>query len=77
MKFLQIDLLAYGHFTNRVLKFPSEGPNFHIIYGRNEAGKSTVLRAITGVLYDIGSSASLSMHCFRATCLAAICRRSC
>ena len=53
MKFLEINLLAYGHFTNRPLAFPSEGPNLHIIYGGNEAGKSTFLRAITGVLYDI------------------------
>src|SRR5437867_954626 len=53
MKFLEINLLAYGHFTNRPLAFPSGGPNLHIIYGRNEAGKSTFLRAITGVLYDI------------------------
>ena len=53
MKFLKIDLLAYGHFTNRSLLFPSEGPNLHIIYGHNEAGKSTALRAISSILYGI------------------------
>ncbi len=53
MKFLRLDLLAYGPFTNRALVFPAEGPNFHIVYGPNEAGKSTTLRAITGFLYGI------------------------
>ena len=35
------------------MTFPSGGPNLHLIYGPNEAGKSTALRAIGGFLYDI------------------------
>jgi uncharacterized protein YhaN len=53
MRFLKLDLLAFGHFTNRELVFPGSGPNFHLIFGGNEAGKSTTLRAISGFLYDI------------------------
>lgn len=53
MKFLEIDLLAYGHFSQRRLSFPGDGPNLHIIHGPNEAGKSTTLRAISGFLYGI------------------------
>ncbi len=53
MKFLRLDLLAYGPFTNRSLVLPASGPNLHIIYGLNEAGKSTTLRAISGLLYGI------------------------
>jgi uncharacterized protein YhaN len=53
MKFVEINLLAYGPFTNRILSFPADGPNLHLIYGRNEAGKSTALRAISGFLYEI------------------------
>lgn len=56
MKFLSLDLLAYGHFSKRSLAFPSSGPNFHIIYGPNEAGKSTALRAVTAFLYGIERS---------------------
>ncbi len=53
MKILRLDLLAYGPFTNRSLVLPASGPNLHIIYGLNEAGKSTTLRAISGLLYGI------------------------
>ena len=38
MKFLRLDLLAYGPFTNRTLDLPASGPNLHLIYGLNEAG---------------------------------------
>lgn len=53
MKFLRLDLLAFGPFTRRALEFPASGPNFHIVYGPNEAGKSTTLRAIAGFFYGI------------------------
>jgi uncharacterized protein YhaN len=53
MKFLGLDLIAFGPFTNRSLDFPAKGPRFHVIFGPNEAGKSTSLRAITGFLYGI------------------------
>ena len=53
MKFLSLDLLAYGPFTNMSLDFASSGKNLHIIYGLNEAGKSSALRAITALLYGI------------------------
>lgn len=53
MKFLRLDLLAYGPFTKRSLVLPGDGPDLHLIYGPNEAGKSTTLRAISGLLYGI------------------------
>jgi uncharacterized protein YhaN len=53
VKFLRLDLLAYGPFTNRTLDLPASGPNLHLVYGLNEAGKSTTLRAISGLLYGI------------------------
>jgi len=53
VKFTTIDLLAYGHFARRTLSFPANGPNLHLVHGPNEAGKSTLLRAITGFLYGI------------------------
>lgn len=52
MKIEQIDLKAYGHFTNQRLTLG--GPaNFHIICGPNEAGKTTLWRAINGALFGI------------------------
>jgi len=52
VRFVDLQLLAFGPFTNTSLTF-SEGPALHLIYGPNEAGKSTALRAITGLLYGI------------------------
>jgi uncharacterized protein YhaN len=53
MKLCYLHLIAFGCFTNARLDFAEEGPNFHVIYGENEAGKSTALRALTGMLYGI------------------------
>lgn len=52
MKIEQIDLKAYGHFTNRRISLAG-GANFHIICGPNEAGKTTLWRAINGALFGI------------------------
>ncbi len=50
MRIVALHLLAYGPFTNRSLEFGAE-PGFHLIYGDNEAGKSTTLRALSSVLF--------------------------
>src|SRR5215468_6191327 len=50
MRLTRLNLIAYGHFTDRVLDFGTE-PGFHLIYGDNEAGKSTTLRALSSVLF--------------------------
>ncbi len=53
MKLLTLDLLAYGMFTNQLLDLSAGTEGVHLIYGPNEAGKSTILRAIVGLLYGI------------------------
>jgi uncharacterized protein YhaN len=53
MKLRDLQLIAFGCFTNVRLDFAEEGRSFHVIYGHNEAGKSTALRALTGLLYGI------------------------
>ena len=54
MRFSTFSLLNYGHFQNHELTFPikNEG-DFHLIYGPNEAGKSTVLQALDGFLFTM------------------------
>ncbi|VAW35583.1 DNA double-strand break repair Rad50 ATPase, partial [hydrothermal vent metagenome] len=42
---------AFGPFTGRTLEFNSEEPGLHIIFGLNEAGKSSSLRALKALLY--------------------------
>ncbi|MFM7204619.1 MAG: AAA family ATPase [Myxococcota bacterium] len=46
-----LHLLAYGNFTDRRLELGSTGHRFHLLYGPNEAGKSTTLRAILALLF--------------------------
>lgn len=53
MKFLRLDLLAFGRFTGRSLEFPENGPGLHLLCGANEQGKSTALAALVNLLYGI------------------------
>ena len=53
MKIARLDIKAFGNLTDVILDFSSETPGLHIIYGPNEAGKSTALRALKGFLYGI------------------------
>jgi len=52
MRIAQLDLKAYGHFTNRPISFEG-GPDFHIAYGPNEAGKTTISRALKAALFGV------------------------
>ncbi len=53
MRLLRFDILAYGHFTDHHLDFSEKQPGLHLIYGDNQAGKSTTLRAIRGLFFGI------------------------
>ena len=50
MRLVELDLTRYGAFTDKVLRF-REGARLHLVHGRNEAGKSTALCAITDLLF--------------------------
>jgi uncharacterized protein YhaN len=52
MRIAQLDLKAFGHFTGRRILF-GEAPDFHIAYGPNEAGKTTISRALRAALFGI------------------------
>ncbi|MBW1969796.1 MAG: AAA family ATPase [Deltaproteobacteria bacterium] len=54
MKINAFKLLAYGPFTDKVLDFSSKDFGLHVVYGLNEAGKSTALRALVGLFYGFG-----------------------
>jgi len=51
MKIQRLDFDAFGPFTGRALNFDGEG--LHIVYGPNEAGKSSALRGLKALLYGI------------------------
>jgi uncharacterized protein YhaN len=53
MRIDRLDLIAYGPFTDKVLDLSDGMSGLHLIYGDNEAGKSTSLRALIGWLFGI------------------------
>ena len=53
MRLRRLDLIRYGHFTDRSFELPAGKSDFHIIFGPNEAGKSTALAAIEDLLFGI------------------------
>ena len=55
MKIEQIDLKAYGHFSNQRLRLAGSA-DLHLVCGPNEAGKTTLWRAINGALFGIPES---------------------
>lgn len=55
MRINKLSLIRYGHFYDENLDFPSSvnGTDFHLIYGPNEAGKSSARLALEDFLFDI------------------------
>ena len=53
MRLGRIDLLRYGHFTDLSFELPVSEVDFHIVFGPNEAGKSTALSAIGDLLFGV------------------------
>lgn len=53
MRLHRLDLMRYGFFTDATCEFPSAETDFHIVFGPNEAGKSTALSAIEDLLFGI------------------------
>lgn len=53
MKLLKLLLQAYGPFTGTSLDFSAGSADLHLIYGPNEAGKSSALRAMMDLRFGI------------------------
>ena len=55
MRLKLLELKAFGPFTDQVLEFNSQKPGLHLIFGLNEAGKSSSLRGLKALLYGFPS----------------------
>ena len=55
MRFRALHLQAFGPFTDVSLDLSGGQQGLHIIYGPNEAGKSSALRAVRAALFGIHS----------------------
>ncbi|HED13335.1 MAG TPA: chromosome segregation protein SMC [Gammaproteobacteria bacterium] len=53
MEIRKLNLVAFGPFSDRILLFDQEACGLHIVYGSNEAGKSSALRGLKSLLYNI------------------------
>lgn len=56
MRLRRLDLIRYGKFTDATIDFgpkPESGPDLHIVFGLNEAGKSTALSGYLDLLFGI------------------------
>lgn len=51
MKINALEFKAFGPFTDQTLRFASALPGLHVVHGRNEAGKSSALRALDALLF--------------------------
>lgn len=54
MRLQRLGLEFFGHFTDKWLDFgdrPDGGSDFHLVYGSNEAGKTTVMEGYLRLLY--------------------------
>ena len=58
MKILSFDFIAFGPFTDLSVDLSQGNEGLHIIYGPNEAGKSSALRALTSLFYGIAAQSS-------------------
>lgn len=55
MQICELGLVAFGPFSDRLLDFSQTGGGLHIVYGPNEAGKSSSLRGLKALLFGIPS----------------------
>lgn len=66
MRFQRLHVPAFGPFTHLELNFPKKDRDLHVIYGDNEAGKSSLLRAIRDLLFGIpGQSPDNFLHDYK------------
>lgn len=73
MRIQRLDLLRYGRFTDTHLALPVRDSDFHIVFGPNEAGKSTALSAIEDLLFGIaGNSPYNFLHDYGSMRISAV-----
>lgn len=53
MRLAKLYLKAFGPYTERVIELDASGASLHLVYGPNEAGKSSLLRAIRALFFGI------------------------
>jgi uncharacterized protein YhaN len=66
VRFDRLQIPAFGPFTDVDIEFPLKHGDLHVLYGANEAGKSSLLRAIRDLLFGIhGQSPDNFLHDYK------------
>src|SRR4029077_19746513 len=66
MKLLRLDLIAFGPFSGVSLDLAAGNEGLHLIYGPNEAGKSSALRALGQMFFGIpGQTSDDFVHAYK------------
>jgi uncharacterized protein YhaN len=61
----RLDLIRWGPFTDRTVNFGDEVGILHVVYGGNEAGKSTTRRGTSALLFGIpGRTQDAHVHAY-------------
>ncbi len=55
MRIKRLELKAFGPFSNRTLDFSSGLPGLHVVFGLNESGKSSSMRALQALFFGFPS----------------------
>ena len=67
MKILELTLTAFGPFSGQTFDLSAGNPGLHVVFGPNEAGKSSALRALHAALYGIpGQTSDAFLHPYTA-----------
>jgi uncharacterized protein YhaN len=75
VRFERLELPAFGPFSDFALDFSERPHALHIVYGPNEAGKSSLLRALIALLYGVPArSGDAHTHDFARLRIAALLR---
>ena len=73
MRLARLDLLRYGRFTDASIELPRAERDIHIVFGPNEAGKTTSLTAIEDVLFGIPQRSPYNfLHSYQAMRVGAV-----
>ena len=62
MRFSELHLIKYGQFDGCRLAFPKGPVDLQIVFGPNEAGKSTTLAAVGDLLFSFPHSTSFDFR---------------
>ncbi|MFZ6183279.1 AAA family ATPase [Nannocystis pusilla] len=76
MRFERLTVERFGHFESLDIDLPG-GPGLVVLYGPNEAGKTTLLRALHGLLFGVDDRTPYAFeYDYRAIALRAVLRDS-